>query len=73
MYIETAVKDLKEGDLVDLEGDIYADPDHDKPLLVDTYQEVDRLEPEGEGCICVYFVDFTCAFPPEHRVRVQRD
>lgn len=73
MLIETAVKDLKQGDLVDLEGDIHADPAHDNSLLFGFFQEVDTLEPESAGCICVHFVDSCFVFPAAHSVRVQRD
>jgi hypothetical protein len=73
MLKEIPVKDLKQGDLVDLEGDQFADPHKDNVLLVDMYQEVDEIDPETDGCICVYFTNHTCAFPPDHLVRVQRD
>lgn len=67
----TRVKDLKPGDRVDLENDIYADPNHDKVLLEHEYMVVDWLERESPGCVCVYFQDFTCGFPPNHVVNVQ--
>lgn len=72
MYIETAVKDLKQGDLVDLEGDRFADPDNKLASLSDTLQEVKSLETKSPDCIVVHFWDFPCTLLPEHRVRVQR-
>lgn len=65
-----SIKDLKPGDRVDLEGDAIADPSNDKPLLANEFQVVESLEPEGDGCICVYFTDFTCGFPPDHQVKL---
>lgn len=64
------VRDLKQGDRVDLEGDPYADPQSDKPGLQCEYQVVDCIEVETPACTCVYFEDFTCAFPSDHQVKV---
>lgn len=64
------VKDLKPGDRVDLEGDLHADPEKTNVLLQHEYQVVDQVEQETPACVCVYFTDFTCGFPTEHRVKV---
>lgn len=68
----TAVKDLKPGDLVDLEGDCIADPSSDKSLLANEYQEVVSIEIETPTCTLVYFSDFVSGFPPEHLVKVMK-
>lgn len=65
------VKDLKAGDAVDLEGDCHADPNRDKPLLANEYQVVDELTVETEACTLVSFENFSCGFPPNHKVRVR--
>lgn len=64
------VNDLKQGDRVDLEGDIYADPHNERAALQCEYQLVDTIEMETPACICVYFEDFTCGFPTGHEVKV---
>lgn len=65
------VKDLKDGDRVDLEGDVHADPDSTNRLLQHEYQVVESIEQETRECVCVYFTDFVCGFPSEHLVKVR--
>ena len=65
------VKDLKEGDWVDLENDPYADPLGEVVLLECEFQVVSTIEQETPDCVCVYFADFVCGFPPEHEVKVE--
>lgn len=67
-----AVKDLKPGDALDLEGDPIADPGHSNALLENEYQVVDEIEVETPACTVVHCQDFTCGFSPNHLVKVAR-
>ncbi len=65
------VKDLRVGDVVDLEGDEYADPDHDVVDYVYEYQVVGSIEieaREGEVHVVVFEDDHVVAFPPLHEI-----
>lgn len=64
------VRDLKPGMLLNLEGDPYADPDHDNVYLEYEFQVVVTVEEETPECVVVYCENFTCAFPPDHDVEV---
>lgn len=69
---------LRIGDRVDLENDIFADPDgyvsgpnnSSHPEFQYEFQEVLEIERESEDCICVYFNNFACGFPPDHWIDV---
>lgn len=66
------VRDLKVGDLADLEGDRYADPLHSNPLLEFEYAEIEAITPETPTCTCVWFLGFDAVgFPPDHLVRIK--
>ncbi len=67
------IKELQIGDLVDLENDPFADPDHSNPMYPFEYQTICAIEVENPDCICVYFDGSTCGFPTDHMVSVQRD
>lgn len=71
MKKQVAVKDLRPGDHVDLEGDAIADPNRENSMLADRFMVVESLETETAGCVCVYFEDFNCAFPPDHLVNAE--
>lgn len=58
--------ELREGDWVDLEGDPFADPNHDKPELEYEYAKVVEYELETPECLCVYFENIAIGFPPSH-------
>lgn len=64
------VSDLKEGDLVDLEGDPYADPKSQRAVLKYMLAEVQSVEREALDCICVYFDFDAVGFSSDHLVRV---
>lgn len=68
--ILTPVRALKGGDLVDLEYDIYADPNGDDPMYEFELAEVDYAVYETPECIVVDFTHGACGFPPNHLVRV---
>jgi hypothetical protein len=61
---------LKEGMLVDLAGDIYADPKGNDPRFECEYATVMEIEVESRECVCVYFDGFAFGFPSEHMLRL---
>jgi hypothetical protein len=67
----TAVRDLKPGDMVDLQNDPYADPRGDHIEYEFELAVVAELTYEGSGCIVVEFNESTVGFPPDHQVRVE--
>lgn len=79
--VQRRVDMLKIGDRVDLEGDIFADPcggasdsasmgDSEHPEFAFEFQTVREIEQESADCICVYFDNFACGFPPDHWIDV---
>ena len=65
------IDQLNVGDLVDLEGDPYADPNHTNPAFPFEYAEVCEIERETPNCIAVGFEGFdVVGFPPDHTVEV---
>lgn len=64
-----AISELLVGDLVDLEGDKFADKDGEHPEFESEYSTVYEIVRESDKCIVVYFDNFTCGFPPDHRVK----
>ncbi len=71
--ITVAAKDVRIGDLVDLEGDTYADPRHDHAALASLYQTVCEVERETETCVAIGFEGFDLVgFPPDHPMKVLR-
>lgn len=67
---------LVEGDLINLEGDKYADPPKDDPdisIFPYEYARVEETERETEGCIRVDTQLGSYGFPPDHEVPVLRD
>lgn len=64
------VSELKPGDLVDLEGDTFADKSK-HPEFEFEFQEVMQIDPETPDCTAVYFSGGACVgFPPSHIVPV---
>ena len=77
-FTKVRANQIKVGDIVDLEADTYADPEHDNDLLTYEYYEVIEIEHEttdNDGnpcdCYCIYFNGFTCGFPPDHLLTVR--
>jgi len=66
------VKDLKPGDAVDLEGDPYADPNHDHIEYECEFQAVAEVVQETPECTVVYFDNCACGFPTNHELTVDR-
>lgn len=69
-FVIKRIDELKEGDLVDLAGDIFADPRDDNPALECEFATVLDVERETPECVCIYFDSITAGFPPTHHVRV---
>lgn len=68
---ETRVDALKPGDMIDLEADPYADPDHDKPEFEFEYATVAAIEREAPDCVLVWIEGVDAfGFPPDHRVKL---
>lgn len=64
-------KDVKVGDLVDLEGDPYADPDSDILYFQDQYMEVGEVDQETPECVAIGFEGFDLVgFPTDHELKV---
>jgi hypothetical protein len=65
------IKDLVQGDLVDLERDPYADPKGEDQSAHFEFAVVDKLEIETPTCTVVHFENFgSVGFPPDHEVDV---
>lgn len=64
-------KNVRVGDLVDLEGDSIADPDRQNFAFECELQAVSAVEEETRDCIAIHFegVD-TFGFPPDHKLKV---
>lgn len=66
--------DLIEGDLVDLEGDQYADPDNDNQIYPYLLHTVSNVEQETDSCVAVTFEGGpTIGFPLNHQLRVETE
>jgi hypothetical protein len=67
----TPVSMLRVGDLVDLAGDPFADPESDNISLECEYAVVCEVAREADDCIAVGFEGFdVVGFPPDHIVWV---
>lgn len=63
---------LRVGDLIDLQGDVFADPHHASRYFACAWQIVATVEPEGDGCVAIVIEGFdVVGFPPGHYVRVR--
>jgi hypothetical protein len=63
--------ELRPGDLVDLEGDPFADPDRANVSLASEFQRVATVDRETPNCVAVGFEGFDAVgFPAGHHVRV---
>lgn len=69
----TRIEHLIPGDLIDLEGDEYADPHRDQPDLEFEFVEVEAIQKETEDCWTIYSPQGNWAFPPSHKVNRDPD
>lgn len=68
------VSNLVVGQRVDLEGDVYADPERNNPAFESEFETVMVLERETPDCLVVHFESgFACGFPLNHMVRIDPD
>lgn len=66
------VIELRPGDLVDLEGDAFADPEYRNPAFPFELAAVAAVERETFDCVAVAFEGFdVVGFPPSHFVQVR--
>jgi hypothetical protein len=64
------VDELREGDMVDLEGDPFADPDRSEDWLHYEFAVVADTERETDECVRVDCLGVCFGAPPDHRVLV---
>lgn len=71
-YKLVKVRDIRPGDMVDLEGDKYADPDSDPGKGFEfQYALVCEKKQETDDCIVLYFEeDSPVGFPVDHELKV---
>ena len=70
-YVTTKARDLLVGDILDLAGDLIADPDSDSPTFEFEYVTVAAIEEEAPDCIIIDIDgDASYGFPPDHELRV---
>lgn len=65
---------VREGDLLDLEGDCYADPDCDHHAFAFEFAEV--IEPpvrETADCVLIHTDKGSFGFPPDHEIETTLD
>ena len=68
-----AAADIRVGDLVDLEGDAFADPDRDNIFFQSELIEVVEVVRETDECVAIGLEGFDLVgFPPGHHLRVRR-
>jgi hypothetical protein len=72
-------RDLRPGDLLDLEGDPYADPrgdslsadgEHFYGFEYELAEVVEPVEFETPTCVVVHTDMVSCGFPPDHEINV---
>lgn len=68
LYEHVPVTELREGDLVDLEDDRYADPDRDSRVFPYELAVVLGSEQETPECVRVDFDHDSVGFPTNHYV-----
>lgn len=70
VFVLTPVEELREGDLVDLEGDPFADTsDEAHSILQYSLVQVEKVEQETAECTAVWFEHDAVGFPHGHQVK----
>jgi hypothetical protein len=72
MILTKAAMDVLVGDVLDLEGDPFADPNRDNPSLQCEYQTVIEVESETPYCVRLAFDGLAVGFPYGHHLRYVR-
>ena len=66
------MQELQIGDVVDLEGDRFADPDGSNDFLKYELVTIEDIERETGDCTCIYFQDFDAVgFPVDYMLDVK--
>jgi len=68
--VKKRADEIREGDMVDLQGDVFADPAGDHVCFEFLYQTVHEAERETPSCVRIDFDNFSCGFPPSHVLEV---
>jgi hypothetical protein len=69
MMVPCYIHNLQPGDMVDLEGDQFADPNNSNQFLEYEYTTVESMVEETSECTVIYFEGMTVGFPPNHIVQ----
>lgn len=64
------VSEVTVGDMLDLEGDAFADPKHDNIALEHEVAVVLEIKHKAPDCIALYCDGIACGFPPDHMVKL---
>lgn len=67
------VRAVKKGDMLDLSGDPYADPNSRNRRLCDAYVEVLDVEQDGPASVKIRWAGGELRFPIEHEVLAVAD
>lgn len=68
-----AAQDVREGDLLDFEGDSIADPTGTNSDFMFEFATVEAVEQETENCVRVDTDQGSYGFPPEHLIETTLD
>ena len=71
-FLAVRAIDLIPGDMVDLEGDVYADPLKENPSYAFIFNTVEHVEQETPDCVAVSFEGGPMVgFPINHLLKVE--
>jgi hypothetical protein len=64
-------RNVMTGDLLDLEGDKFADPKGDNPFYQSEFVEVYSAEAETLDCVRIDFCNLSIGFPSDHLIGIE--